>query len=74
MMIRKPNRRSGPVRVTQRGTSTRYPHPDHAKLTRKQNRYAGERTKLRDYLAESKARDTPEDALLREIFREMLTG
>jgi hypothetical protein len=42
MMIRKPNRRSGPVRVTQRGTSTRYPHPDHAKLARKQNRYAGE--------------------------------
>ena len=42
MMVRKPNRRSGPVRVTQRGTSTRYPHPDHAKIARKQNRYAGE--------------------------------
>jgi hypothetical protein len=76
MMIRKPNRRSGPVRVTQRGTSTRYPHPGHAKLARKQNRYAGAAagTKLSDYLAESKTRDTPEDALLREIFRDMLTG
>ena len=47
MTVRKPNRRSGPVRVTQRGTSTRYPHPDHAKLARKQNRYAGSEVRER---------------------------
>jgi len=47
MMIRKPNRRSGPVRVTQRGTSTRYPHPDHAKIARRQDRYAGSEVRKR---------------------------
>jgi hypothetical protein len=41
MQIRKPNRRGGPARVTQRGTSKTYPHPDHGKLARKRSRYAG---------------------------------
>jgi hypothetical protein len=41
MRIRKPNRRSGPVRVTQKGTSKTYPHPNHGGLARKRNRYAG---------------------------------
>ena len=40
--IRKPNRRSGPARVTQAGTSTSYPHPDHAGLARRQGRWAEE--------------------------------
>jgi hypothetical protein len=39
MNIRKLNRRSGPARVTQRGTTKTYPHPDYGKLARKQNRY-----------------------------------
>lgn len=42
MRTRKLNRRSGHVRVTQGGSSTAYPHPDYAKLTRRQNRYTGE--------------------------------
>lgn len=42
MQIRHANRRSGPVRVTQAGTNTGYPHPDHAALSRRQNRYHGE--------------------------------
>ena len=41
MTIRKPNRRSGPARVTQRGTTKTYPIPDHAKMARKSTRYAG---------------------------------
>ena len=41
MRIRKPNRRSGPVRVTQQGTSKTYPHPNFGKLARERNRYAG---------------------------------
>jgi hypothetical protein len=40
--IRKQNRRSGPARVTQAGTSKTYPHPDYGKLSRKQNRYSGD--------------------------------
>lgn len=40
--IKKRNRRSGPARVTQKGTSKRYPHPNHAGLQRKQNRYYNE--------------------------------
>lgn len=74
MITGKPNRRSGPVRVTQRGTSTRYPHPDHAKLARKQNRYDGEKGSFSDYLAASKAADTPEDAALRAVFRAFFTS
>lgn len=41
MKIRKPNRRSRPARVTQRGTSKSYPRPDYAKLARKSSRWAG---------------------------------
>jgi hypothetical protein len=39
--IRKPNRVSRPVRATQRGTSTSYPHADYAKMARLRNRWAG---------------------------------
>jgi hypothetical protein len=41
MRLRKLNRRSGPARVTQKGTSKSYPQPDHRALTRKQSRYSG---------------------------------
>lgn len=39
---RKPNRVSRPVRVTQAGTSTTYPHADYAAMARNRDRYAGE--------------------------------
>jgi ADP-ribose pyrophosphatase YjhB (NUDIX family) len=42
MGIRKPNRVSRPVRVTQSGTSTSYPHANYAKVARWRNRWAGE--------------------------------
>ena len=42
MRIRKGNRRSGPVRVTQGGTSKTYPHPNYGKLARKTNKYRDE--------------------------------
>lgn len=52
MRVRKLNRRSGPVRVTQGGTSKTYPHPNYGKLARKQNRYAGEDENLVDDVKE----------------------
>jgi hypothetical protein len=39
--IRKPNRNSAPVRVTQRGTRTRYPQPNHRAAAAKRSRWAG---------------------------------
>jgi hypothetical protein len=41
MKIRKPNRRGGPARVTQRGTRTAYPVLNFRALARKRSRYAG---------------------------------
>jgi hypothetical protein len=40
MQIRKPNRVSRPVRVTQRGSSTSYPHANRRKMALLRNRYA----------------------------------
>lgn len=40
MRIRKPNRVSRPIRVTQKGTKTTYPGPNHKKMAKLRNRYA----------------------------------
>jgi hypothetical protein len=39
--IRKPNRVSRPVRVTQRGSSMSYPHANYKRMAMLRNRYAG---------------------------------
>jgi len=39
--LRKSNRRSGPVRATERGTHTVYPRLNPAKLRNQRDRYAG---------------------------------
>lgn len=41
MNIRKPNRDSSPVRITQAGTSTRYPHADHRAMAIARTRWFG---------------------------------
>lgn len=45
---RKPNRVSRPVRVTQRGSSTSYPHPNYKRMAMLRNRYA---TMVKDFRA-----------------------
>ncbi len=48
MRIRKPNRVSRPVRVTQRGTNTRYPGVNYRKMALLRNRYAGAKLQLKE--------------------------
>lgn len=48
MQIRKPNRVSRPVRVTQRGSSTSYPHANRRKMALLRNRYVGQRETIGD--------------------------
>jgi hypothetical protein len=40
MRLRKPNRVSRPVRATQTGSSTSYPHANYKKMEGQRNRYA----------------------------------
>jgi hypothetical protein len=47
--LRRPNRVSGPVRVTQAGTSTTYPSANYAKAARQRSRWAGVGSASRAY-------------------------
>lgn len=49
MQIRKPNRVSRPVRATQRGSSTSYPHANYRKMAKLRNRYAGMLREFRNH-------------------------
>lgn len=48
--MRKPNRDAGPVRITQRGTSTAYPHAHHRAMAAARDRYYGEHDQLNEMM------------------------
>lgn len=51
--LRKPNRNSGPARVTQAGTSTSYPHADHRSMATARTRWQPD-PDLEDVMTEAK--------------------